>query len=187
MLSDGFSYEEIEQILLLDERTIKRYREIYEKKGLDELIKNNYTGGVSELSSDELNELSNYLENNLCSTSIEVCDYVKKRFGKTYTANGMTQMLKRIGFSYKKTKLIPKKADRVKQEEFLKDYEKLRNNLKSTEKVYFMDGVHPTYNVMPAKAWIKKGEEEEISCNTGRQRMNINGVYSPIDQEVIKL
>jgi len=185
LLSDGYSYKEIEEILLIDEKTIGRYRETYQNKGIEELLKSNYTGGVSELSIDELNKLSEQVENNLYSTSIEVCDYVEKRFGKTYTPNGMTQLLKRLGFSHKKTKLIPKKAEYIKQKEFVINYEKLRKELKPTEKIYFMDGVHPTHNVMPAKAWIRKGEEKEISCNTGRQRININGVYSPIDQEVI--
>jgi len=185
LLSDGYSYEQIEEILLLDERTIRRYKETYKKSGVGELLKSNYTGGVSELSIDELNKLSEQVENNLYSTSMEVCNYVEKTFGKTYTANGMTQLLKRLGFSHKNTKLVSKKADRLKQEAFVKEYEILRKELKPTEKIYFMDGVHPTYNVMPSKAWIKKGKEKEISCNTGRQRLNINGVYSPIDQEVM--
>lgn len=185
LLSDGFSYEQIENILLLDEKTIRRYRETYQNKGLDELLKSNYAGGISELNTEELKELSENVENNLYSTSAEICDYVLKTFDKLYTANGMTQTLKRLGFSHKKTKLISEKADKVKQEEFVKDYEILRNNLKPTEKIYFMDGVHPTHNVMPGKAWIKKGKDKEMPCNTGRQRININGVYSPIDQEII--
>jgi len=131
LLSDGYSYKEIEEILLIDEKTISRYRETYQKKGVEELLKSNYTGGVSELNIEERSKLSEHLENNLYSTSIEVCDYVLRIFGKSYTANGMTQLLKRLGFSHKKTKLVPKKADYIEQEKFVKDYEKLLQELTS--------------------------------------------------------
>jgi len=185
LLSDGYSYKQIEQILLFDEKTIKRYRDAYTIKGVHELITSNFIGGISNLSSEEMQELSKEIEKNIYSTSKEVCEYVRLNFGKKYSPNGMTQLLKRLGFTHKKTKLISDKADPQKQEEFLTNYKMLRNNLKDTEKIYFMDGVHPTHNVIQGRAWIRKGKEKEISCNTGRQRVNLNGVYSPIDQEVI--
>ena len=185
LLSDGYTYQQIEQILLFDEKTIKRYRDTYVAKGILELIKTNYLGGVSELSAEKMQELSEHVENNLYSTSKEVCDYVFKKYGTHYSPNGMTHLLKRLDFSHKKTKLISEKADINKQIEFVEKYKQLRKDLKETEKIYFMDGVHPTHNVIQGRAWIKKGKEKEISCNTGRQRVNLNGVYSPIDQEII--
>jgi len=48
-----------------------------------------------------------------------------------------------------------------------------------------MDGVHPTHNVMPSYGWIKKGEDKEVKSNTGRQRINLNGLYCPLDNEII--
>jgi len=35
-----------------------------------------------------------------------------------------------------------------------------------------------------AYCWIKKGTEKEIKSNTGRERININGVYCVETQEV---
>ena len=58
--------------------------------------------------------------------------------------------LHRLGFSYKNTKNVPSKANRKEQEAFLRKYEDLKENLKETEKIYFMDGVQPTHNIMPA-------------------------------------
>ena len=49
-----------------------------------------------------------------------------------------------------------------------------------------MDGVHPTHNVLPSYVWIRTGKDKEIKSNSGRQRMNINGVYSPQDHEIIE-
>jgi len=39
-----------------------------------------------------------------------------------------------------------------------------------------MDVTHPHHNSVVACGWIKKGHEFELRSNTGRQRLNINGV-----------
>ena len=44
--------------------------------------------------------------------------------------------------------------------------------------ILFGDGVHPTHNPHKTKAWIKRGEEKQIKTNTGRGRLNINGVLN---------
>jgi len=185
LLNKGYSYRQIEDILLLDKRTIKRYKQIYQKFGVDGLLQNNYKGGQSKLLKEQEEELTEHLDTDLFSTANEVCKYVKEKYGIKYSTEGMVHMLNRLGFSYKKTKLVPSKADKKKQEEFVESYEKLRENLEESEKIYFMDAVHPTHNVMPAYGWIKKGKEKGVKSNSGRQRINVNGVYSPNDGEII--
>lgn len=39
-----------------------------------------------------------------------------------------------------------------------------------------MDEVHPLHNPISSYTWIPKGEEKEALTNTGRKRININGV-----------
>ena len=184
-LAKGYSFELIKKILLIDERTVRRYFIIYKGKGVDGLLSLNCKGGISKLSSEQEKELCQHLEENLYSTAQEICAYIKNKYNIDYTSDGLVITLHRLGFSYKKTKIIPAKADRKKQEEYLKDYEKLRKEQKPDEKVYFIDGVHPTHNVMPAYGWIKKGKEKEVRSNTGRERININGAYSPDDGDII--
>ena len=46
-----------------------------------------------------------------------------------------------------------------------------------------MDGVHATYN--SSYAWIEKGKDKTVKSNTARERININGVYSPISQDIV--
>lgn len=148
-------------------------------------MKDNYRGGFSKLSQEQQKQLVHDLESKLFPTSASVCDHVQKTMGVTYTPEGMVILLHKLGFSYKKTKNVPSKANREEQEEFLRKYKNLREKLKKTEKIYFMDGVHPTHNVMPAYCWIRTGTEKAVKSNTGRERVNINGVYSPADQEII--
>lgn len=185
LLHKGYSYQEIENILMLDKKTIKRYKKAYEKFGVDGLLQNNHKGGQSKLTKEQEEELIDHLEKNVYATASEVCEYVREKYAIKYSVEGMVHTLNRLGFSYKKTKLVPSKADKAKQEAFVELYKNLRLKLPESEKIYFMDAVHPTHNVMPAYGWIKKGKEMGVKSNSGRQRININGVYSPLDGEII--
>jgi len=184
LLDSGYNHTEIAEILLLDDRTINRYKSLY-FEGIDKLLDYKYKGRIPKLSADQEKKLSKHLENHLYRTSKEIVCYIKTTFGINFTSDGLVITLHRLGFSYKKTKSIPSKADRVKQKAFIDQYKSLRANLKPDEKIYFLDGVHPTHNAVPGAGWIKKGKEKSLKTNSGRQRLNINGVYSPLDQEVI--
>jgi len=89
-----------------------------------------------------------------------------------------TTPLYRLGFCYKKPKLIPGKADAEAQEAFLEEYKKLKENKGEADEILFMDATHPHHNPAVACGWIKKGHEFELRSNTGRQRLNINGVIN---------
>lgn len=184
-LGKGYSYAQIEEILLIDERTSRRYKELFLSGGIDLLLASNYEGRQTKLTLEEEKKFSMLLEENLYHSSKEIVEVVKAQFNKTFTPEGLVITLHRLGFSYKKTKTVPAKADKEKQEQFIEQYNKLKTELKEDEKIYFMDAVHPTHNTMPAYAWIKKGTDKKVKSNTGRQRLNINGVYSPVDHEII--
>ena len=64
-----------------------------------------------------------------------------------------------MGFVYKKTKHLPGKGDLKKQQEFVEQYNELKNNLAKEDTIYFMDGVHPLHNSMTCKGW-KKGKRK---------------------------
>ena len=122
LLSNGFTYPEIEKVLLLDDRTIRRYRDLYLKKGIEGLLKNNYKGCQPELTDQQEKELNCHLEQNLYSTAAEICKYLEGKYNVQFTPDGMVITLHRLGFSYKKTKIVPSKADKEKQEEFVTYY-----------------------------------------------------------------
>jgi predicted site-specific integrase-resolvase len=43
----------------------------------------------------------------------------------------------------------------------------------------------PQHNTHTLKAWLRKGKTSYILTNSGRNRLNINGLYNPHNQEVI--
>jgi transposase len=185
LLDDGYTYEEVAAILRLDDETIRRQEKSYRALGLAEFLKNPFSGGTCKLLDDQITELETYLESNLCETTAEVVAHVVNTYGVKYTTAGMCELLKRLGFVYKKPVLVPGKADAALQHEFIEYYETIKASMGASDKIYFVDGVHPQYNSMPSYGWIKKGVESSLKSNTGRERVNINGALDPDTLEVI--
>lgn len=185
LLDEGRSYNEIAKILLLDDSTIRRYETEYKNGGLDNLLDDDYKGGVSPLSLAEEAELKAHLRENLYHRAKDVSEYVRQTYTISYTPEGLVHLLHRLGFSYKKTKQVPGKADPGRQRAFLETYGNIKQNMGEKDELYFTDGSHPQHNSMPAYAWIRKGEEKEIKTNTGRQRINLNGALNAKDHSVV--
>jgi len=185
LLNQGYKYSEIARILLLNDSTVREYFKEYQSLGLDGLVEDNYSGSESLLSVSEQQALILHLKEHTLKTVKEVVFYVKTTYDKKYSIEGMTHLLHKLGFVYKKTKIIPGKLDPVKQEEFKKQYQTLKDSLSLGDNIYFLDGSHPHHNNKVSYGWIPKGEERWIKTNTGRKRVNINGALNIKDLTVI--
>jgi len=185
LLNQGYTKEEVARILMLDRNTIRNFARRYLEHGADGLLDDNYNGSPGYLSTSAHQELKEELKRNLYTTAKQIINHVKKTYGVIYTNDAMVKLLHRLGFVYKKTKGVPAKADIEAQKGFIKEYEKLRNSLKKGEKIYFLDAMHPVHQSRPDYAWIQKGKERSIPTISARHRINVNGVYSPCDQETI--
>jgi len=185
LLNRGYEYTEIAEILLIDYTTVWRWYETYISSGIAVLLKDNYTGGTSKLTDWQQKEFMKHLESNMYLTAKEICAFVKKAYKVRYTPKGMTSLLHQLGFTYKKPKHIPGKADIEAQQTFIRKYKRVKKNKKPEDRIYFMDGVHPLHNSQPAYGWVRKGHEMILKANTGRQRLNLNGVYNLEDHSVI--
>ena len=178
LLGSGWSLEDVSEVLLLDEETLRNYVNHYKLGGLDKLLKYNYKGGISLLSVKWLMLLTQELDKNIYLTTKDICAYVAHQFNIKYTLSGMTALLHRIGYVYKKPKLVPGNADVAAQGYFLKEYLKFMDNKKEKDAVFFIDAVHPTWNTMAAYGWIKKGTVRALKTNSGRDRLNIHGAMN---------
>ena len=171
LLDQGKTYKSISEYLFLDEGTIANYRKRYKEGGLEGLIIDDYSAKKCYLNEDQLMALSLHLESHIFLSTKDIITYIEKIFGVEYTTSGVTKLLKRMGFSYKKPKAVPGKADRQKQQGFIDDY----NRFKFRGKVYFSDSTHPQHNPVISYGWFKKGIEFDVFTNSGRFRINING------------
>ena len=184
-LNKGFSYEQIGELLFLEDNTIRNHYERYVTEGLEGLLKYDYVKPLSYLSDLELKELDTHLQSNKYLHSKSIRYYIEKTYGVLYTVEGIRSLLHRLNFVYKKTKHLPGKGDLEKQKAFENQYYKLKANKGKHDEIYFMDGVHPLHNSILCNGWIKKGMEKAIRSNTGRDRLNINGACNVAHGDVI--
>jgi len=186
-LNAGFSFENIAAFLLLDETTLRRYVEIFQAKGVEGLLELQYHGGTSRLSDTQLISLEKHLVTNTLTTASQIREYILKTYEKKYTLIGITKLLYRLGFSYKKPKIVPGKASFTLQKEFLDAYKKIKKELGPKDNIYFTDATHPTHNTKPSYGWIKKGKKNDvyIKSNTGRKRLNLLGAINVANKSTV--
>jgi transposase len=177
-LSKGWSAAQVAQILLFDEKTSRHHFERYQQGGLPALLDDNYPGAEPKLDEHQMSELEAYLEEHIFLDAKSVIAHIHKQYGVRYSLSGVTDLLHRLGFSYKKPTHVPGKQDPALQQTFLDEYEQLKTNKGVNDPIYFADATHPQHNSIPSYGWIKTGKEKELKANCGRQRLNINGAIN---------
>jgi len=181
MMDQGFSATQISDALGIDRATVYRYQQKYLKVGFDNYL-DLFAGGSSALLNESGQaQLGTYLEENFCQSSREICHYVEQNFGVKYTENGMRSLLHRLGFVYKKSTQVAPHPDAELQAEFVEKLTELAASMQEREALYFMDGAHPQYNTRPDYGWIRKGKAFKVKANSGRKRVNINGLINAFD------
>jgi len=177
-LSKGWSAAQVAEILLLDEKTSRHYFDRYQQGGLAALRDDNYSGAEPKLDEHQMRELDQHLQEHLLPDAQAVIAHIARHYQVRYSVSGVTDLLHRLGFSYKKPTHVPGKQDPAQQEAFLREYERLKARKGENDPIYFADATHPQHNSIPAYGWIKKGQEKELKANCGRQRLNINGAIN---------
>jgi transposase len=175
LLATGWSAEQVAEVLQVDTNTVRNHFKRYREGGVKALGHVAYRGSESMLDEEQLAILDVHLQTHLYETAKAIAHWVEETFGVSYTESGMTALLHRLDYVYKKPKLTPGKADAKAQKAFLEEYEKLKETKDEGDPLYFMDAVHPQHNPVLACGWIKRGEDREVRSNTGRRRVNING------------
>ena len=182
--NSGWTEEKIAEALLIHIETVKRHLKDYHDSEQKKLKSEN-GGSVSKLNDTQRSELLAHLEVHTYTKAQDICEYVKMQYQITYTVPGMTSWLGANGFSYKKPKETPLKADPEKQKAFIEYYDELKSNTPEEEPILFTDAVHPTMATKVAYGWIKKGSDKAIGTIASRTRMNITGAIDLSTMKVI--
>lgn len=182
----NYAQIEIADILNIDANTVSTWVKKFEASlTIAQYLTLNYTSYVGKLSYEFLGKLDDFIEDGAFSDVKPIITSVKDRFNVNYSVSGMTKLMKRLGFSYKQKVALPSKLDTKKQLDFVENYNEIERNLTDKCAIFFMDAVHPQHNTHTLKAWLRKGKTTYISTNSGRNRLNINGLYNPHNQNVI--
>jgi transposase len=185
MLNEGVPVAKIAHYLLLDEKSIRNYRDRYSDGGLEALCNDSYYGRKGILNKSELAMLENELRSKIYPTTTSIIAYVKRKFGVQYSISGITKLLERIGFSYKKPQAVPGKANGEAQEHFLWELDQLKQQKSPENPILYVDSTHPQHNSHPDYGWLPKGEKVQLKTNTGRQRVTLNGALDADTHEII--
>lgn len=184
LLGTGWKLKQVKQALLLDDETLKSYVNKYREGGVIELIATGYPGRLSKLTEKQEDQLREELEKHIHLSTLSVIEYVNKALGQQYSQSGMRDLLHRLGYEYKKPKLVPGNPDPESQEIFASQYEEFMMNKASDVEVLFIDAVHPEHNAQAAYGWLKRGKRRELKTNSGRQRLNLHGAINAETNEV---
>lgn len=178
----GWSYHQIAEALLISHEAVRKHTLDYE--AAQKLAPRN-GGSSSKLNKFQCKMLIEHLKETTYMYAKDIVCFCLEEFGLSFTISGMTQWLKVHGFSYKKPAVVPGKADRKAQEEWIQKYRQIKENLAKDETICFMDGVHPTHNGKPSCGWIQKGVNKALLTNTGRQRINLSGAIDIMSKQVV--
>lgn len=181
MLDQGFSVDQVGEALGIDRSTVYRNHQSFLSLGLDGYLDLCVGGSTARLSEPHQAALQAHLEKHFYQSAKEICSYVLSTFGVFYSENGMISLLHRLGFVYKKSRQVAPHATVEKQEAFVEELTQKADSLPENEALYFMDGVHPQYNTRPDYGWIRKGKDFQIKANSGRKRVNINGLINAFE------
>jgi transposase len=184
LLGTGWKLKQVKQALLLDDETLRSYLERYREGRVKALIHTDYSGRPSGLSDPQEDQLRQELENTIHLSTLSIIDYVAKEFDKKYSQSGMRDLLHRLGYEYKKPKLVPGNPDVEAQEIFAEQYESFMETKPVNTEVLFIDAVHPEHNAQAAYGWFKRGQKRELKTNSGRQRLNLHGAINAETNEV---
>ena len=186
-VADGRTQQEAADLLGVTARQVRKWLSLYRQGGLDALCSLRFQGDPGSLSHAQVERLKAEVSTSRFLAARQVADWVAETFRVAYTDRGMRNLLHRIGVSYHKATGFLWKADPDKQEEFVRKYERQKQEAVGRKaRRYFVGGCHPVWGVeMLYYCWLLVGQRFLVGVGGGRKRLNILGAYCPDDQEYL--
>jgi transposase len=180
LLDRGRAVAAIAEDLGLDETTVYRYAQTYRLQGLVGYLKAEQPGYWGLLTSAQLAGLARELGQTLYTDCRAIADWLAVTYGVRYSVSGLTDLLHRLGFSYKLTTAVPCQADAAAQTAFVADTlaPLLAAAAAGDAVVYFADAAHPTHNTRATHVWTETGKERPLLTVSGRERVNLNAALN---------
>jgi transposase len=178
LLDDGIDCVEVARVLYLDCETIRSWRRHFETQGTRFVSLSPYSKREGHLSFKQEASLKAQLAGHPPRSTDEVRKLIQSCYGQSFSRSGAIKLMARLGFIYKKPKLLPLAANEDEQREFIRQYNSLCNALMDDETIVFGDAVHPEHQSRPAHGWFLRGSCPAIPATSGRKRINIHGMLN---------
>jgi transposase len=184
----GQTNQAIAALLQMSRTQVKKVLSRYVSAGMSALLAaDHYQGSVRKLTESQQQALKVELKTHIYVTAQQVVAWIEQQWQVTYAVSGVQKLLKRLGFTYKKNRLVPSQADPALQQQFVQWYAGLCARLGPNDRIYFGDAAHFKHNAEAGYAWSPSGEPFLIPSNSGRQRYNVLGAYAPRQHECVVL
>ena len=180
MLHQGHAAVTVAQALGVDVSSVYRYAQTYHLQGLSGYLRAEQPGYWGLLTSSQLAGLCRELGQQLDTDCRAIADWLARTYGVHYSVSGLTDLLHRLGYSYKLTTALPCQADAGVQTAFLADtlVPLLAQATAGDAVVYFADAAHPTHNTRATHVWTETGKERPLLTVSGRERVNLNAALN---------
>jgi len=183
LLDKGRSVGSTADDLGLDQATVYRYAAAFTELGLAKYLVHKQPGYWGLLTSAQLAHLCREVNATLYTDCQALCEWLLRTYRVKYSRAGLTDLLHRLGFTYKLTTPLPCQADAQAQADFLDELAVLEAHVERGEAVlYYADAAHPTHNTRCTRAWCEVGQERPLLTVSGRERVNLNAAlnaYAP--------
>ncbi len=179
LLDKGWAVATIAEALGLDEGTVYRYAQFYQLHGLARYLAAEQARYWGLLTSAQLAHLCQEVNRTLYVDCKGIQAWLAETCQVHYSVSGLTDLLHRLGFSYKLTTALPCEANAAAQRTFLADLAPLLADVAAGEAVrYYADAAHPTHNTRCTRAWCATGQERALLTVSGRERVNLNAALN---------
>lgn len=160
----------------------------YQLLGLVGYLKAEQPGYWGLLTSAQLAHLCQEVNTQLYTDCKDLQAWVQRTYGIPYSVSGLTDLLHRLGFTYKLTTPVPCLADADAQADFLDELAVLEAHVERGEAVlYYADAAHPTHNTRCTRAWCQAGKERPLLTVSGRERVNLNAALNAYEPTQVLL
>jgi transposase len=183
--AEGYTRQTIATLLQMSRNRVTKLLRRYRDGGLTAVLQPvQYKGSPPKLTPEQQQALKVELTTHIYATAFQVMAWLEAQWQVGYTdVSAVHKLLKRLGFTYKKNRLVPSKADPELQRLFVRWFQGLCARLKPDDRIYFGDAVHFKHNAEAGYAWSLCGAPHVIPANSGRQRYNVLGAYCVQTQE----
>lgn len=184
--SQNLSHGEICQLASISTTTLTNYLKRFNELGLERLLEPVYHIPLSELEK-YTQEIKAYFEKRPVATMKEAAYKIEELTGIKRSSQRVRVFLSKLGLRYRKTGMIPSKADPEKQEQYKKEkLEPLLTEAKEKKRhVYFVDAAH--FVLAPFLGFLWAFCRVLIKAPSGRQRFNVLGALNANTHELVKL
>ena len=182
LLDKGRSVASIADDLGLDKATVYRYARAFTDLGLTKYLAHEQPGYWVLLTSAQLAHLCQQVNTALYTDCKSLQEWLLRTYQVQYSRSGLTDLLHRLGFTYKLTTPVPCQAD------FLDELAVLEAHVAQGEAVlHYADAAHPTHNTRCTRAWCEVGKERPLLTVSGRERVNLNAALNAYDPTQVLL